>query len=190
MKNYLFAISLGTTALVATNAPAQVLSPTSALTSTVTADPTGGAGGTGGTAGPQTQKSSGDFVAAALGQAPTSLTGQCAAEVKLFFGVLQYGHTLHAECLYQASANFLNAGYVYTGAMLLEKAYNKGDQVYDKSLQGALQSDVDRIALSHTQVTQIVSPSPDEMAKLNQKLTAILDQNRLIEERLSAIRTR
>jgi hypothetical protein len=173
VKNYLFAIALGATALVATNAPAQVLSPTAA-------------GGAGGTAGAQTQKTSGDFVAAALGQALTSLTGPCAAEVKLFFGVLQYGHTLHAECLYQASANFANAGYVYTGAILLEKAYNGGDQVYDKSLQDALQSDVNRI----TQVTQIVSPSPDEMTKLNQKLTAIADQNRLIEERLSAIRTR
>jgi hypothetical protein len=175
VKNYLFAIALGATALVATNAPAQVLSPTAA-------------GGTGGTAGALTQKTSGDFVAAALGQAPTSLTGQCAAEVKLFFGVLQYGHTLHAECLYQASTNFMNAGYVFTGAMLLEKAYNGGDQVYDESLRSALQSDVDRIALS--QVTQIVSPSPYEISKLNQQLSAIADRTRLIEERLSAIRTR
>ena len=119
-----------------------------------------------------TQKTSGDFVAAALGQAATSLTGQCAAEVKLFFGVLQYGHTLHAECLYQASANLVNAGYVYTGAMLLEKAYNAGDQVYDESLQGALQSDVNRIALSHTQA-QIISPPPYEIAKINQQLTAM-----------------
>jgi hypothetical protein len=119
VKIYVFAITSGAIALVAANAPAQVLSPTA----------TGGAGGT---AGPLTQKTSGDFVAAALGQAPTSLTGQCAAEVKLFFGVLQYGHTLHSECLYQASANLVNAGYVYTGTMLLEKAYNGGDQIYDE----------------------------------------------------------
>lgn len=176
MRIYLFAITLGATALVFTNALAQVLSPTAT-------------GGTGGTAGPLTQKTSGDFVAAALGQAPTSLTGQCAAEVKLFFGVLQYGHTLHAECLYQASANLVNAGYVYTGAMLLEKAYNARDQVYDESLQGALQSDVNRIALSHTQA-QVVSPSLDEMAKINQQLTAMANQIRLIDERLSLIRTR
>lgn len=176
MKIYVFAITLGAIALVAANAPAQVLSPTA----------TGGAGGT---AGPLTQKTSGDFVAAALGQAPTSLTGQCAAEVKLFFGVLQYGHTLHSECLYQASANLVNAGYVYTGAMLLEKAYNGGDQIYDESLRGALQSDVNKIALSHTQA-QIVSPSPDEIAKINQQFTAMANQIRLIEERLSVIRTR
>jgi hypothetical protein len=175
VKNYLFAIAVGATVLVATNASAQVLSPTAA-------------GGTGGTAGPLTQKTSGDFVAAALGQAPTSLTGQCAAEVKLFFGVLQYGHTLHAECLYQASANFTNAGYVFTGAMLLEKAYNGGDQVYDESFRGALRSDVDRIALS--QAAQIISPSPDEISKLTQQISAIADRTRIIEERLSAIRTR
>jgi hypothetical protein len=72
--------------------------------------------------------------------------------------------------------------------MLLEKAYNGGDQVYDESFRGALRSDVDRIALS--QAAQIISPSPDEISKLTQQISAIADRTRIIEERLSAIRTR
>jgi hypothetical protein len=130
------------------------------------------------------KQQSGDVVAAALGQAPTSLTGPCAAEVRLFFGVLQYGHTLHAECLYLASYNFLAAGYANTGAMLLEKAYNGGEQVYDSSLVNALQSDQERIAQSQVRVT---TPSSSDLDTINNQLNQIIQQNRLIEQRLSVI---
>jgi hypothetical protein len=79
------------------------------------------------------------------------------------------------------------AAVVATPTMAAEQLTD--NQIYDESLQGALQSDFNRIALSRTQA-QIVAPSPDEMAEINQKLTVIANQIRRIEERLSAIRTR